>query len=205
MDTSIQLNGNPFRLMPPSSDTDAALDSNISTDEPISPSEAVGRVAGMLHPEEGSLPNGDRAALRRIDPDTPVTPTLWKVLFELKQDESPGWIPQTTWEQRWATLLMGMAHCAGLHDYDVPLGQALAEAGWAETRFVRLMEANDETLPVLLRRMAQYLASKQQPANWDHVRQLLFSRENPFEDPEEVRLKIARSYYRTLHAQEQDE
>ncbi len=188
--------------MPPSPDTEIPAETETSTDEPISSSQAVGRAAGMLHPEEGSLPNGDRAALRRIDPDTPVTPTLWKVLIELDQGDAPDWISQTKWEQRWATLLMGMAHCAGLHDYDVPLGQALAEAGWAETRFVRLMEADDETLPVLLRRMAQYLASKQQPANWDDVRTLLFYQ---FGDTaEDIRLSIARPYYRTLHAEESD-
>ena len=185
--------------MTPSSDTVPETDT--SEDESISPAQAVGRAAGMLHPEEESLPNGDRAALRRIDLDTPVTPTLWKVLFDLKQDESRG-MSQTKWEQRWATLLMGMAHCAGLHDYDVPLGQALAEAGWAETRFVRLMEADDETLPVLLRRMAQYLASKQQPANWDDVRKLLFYQSG--ETAEGIRLSIARPYYRTLHAQDED-
>ena len=185
--------------MTPSSDTVPETDT--SEDESISPAQAVGRAAGMLHPEEESLPNGDRAALRRIDLDTPVTPTLWKVLFDLKQDESRG-MSQTKWEQRWATLLMGMAHCAGLHDYDVPLGRALAEAGWAETRFVRLMEADDETLPVLLRRMAQYLASKQQPANWDDVRKLLFYQSG--ETAEGIRLSIARPYYRTLHAQDED-
>lgn len=189
----------------PQPDTDLSDSMASDPDDSTSPSQAVGRAAGMLHPETGSLPNGDRAALRRIDPDTPVTPTLWKVLFDLDQAESPNWIGQTKWEQRWATLLMGMAHCAGLHDYDVPIGQALAEAGWSETRFVRLLEANEDTLPVLLRRMAQYLASKQQPANWDDVRRLLFSRENPFEDAEDIRLGIARPYYRTLHAQEQDE
>lgn len=184
-----------------SPDTDAAPEKK-DEDEPISASQAVGRAAAMLHPETGSLPNGDRAALRRIDLDTPVTPTLWKVLFDLEQDEAPDWIGQTKWEQRWSTLLMGMAHCAGLHDYDVPLGQALAEAGWAETRFVRLLEADEETLRVLLRRMAQYLASKQQSANWDDVRQLLFSHGSDFQ--EDVRLRIARPYYRTLHAQGED-
>ena len=188
--------------MPPSPDTDSPRESKTSSDESISPSQAVGRVAGMLHPETGRLPNGDRAALRRIDLDQPITPTLWKVLFALDQDESPDWISETKWEQRWATLLMGMAHCAGLHDYNVPLGQALAEAGWAETRFVRLMEADDETLPVLLRRMAQYLASKQQPANWDDVRRLLFYQSG--ETAEDIRLQIARPYYRTLHAQDED-
>jgi CRISPR system Cascade subunit CasB len=182
-------------------DADPTDATSAEDEESISSSQAVGRAAGMLHPEEGSLPNGDRAALRRIDLDTPVTPTLWKVLFDLEQDESKG-MSQTKWEQRWATLLMGMAHCAGLHDYDVPLGQALAEAGWAETRFVRLLEADDETLPVLLRRMAQYLASKQQPANWDDVRRLLFYQSG--DTAEDIRLSIARSYYRTLHAKEEN-
>lgn len=188
--------------MPPPPETEASPDTETDNDESISPSQSVGRAAGMLHPEEGSLPNGDRAALRRIDLDQPVTSTLWKVLFALDQDESPDWISQTKWEQRWATLLMGMAHCAGLHDYDVPLGQALAEAGWAETRFVRLLEADDETLPVLLRRMAQYLASKQQPANWDDVRRLLFYQSG--DTAEDIRLSIARSYYRTLYAQDDE-
>jgi len=188
--------------MPPSADTDSPPEADTSTDESISPSEAVGRAAGMLHPEEGSLPNGDRAALRRIDLDTPVTPTLWKVLFDLEQAEAPDWIGQTKWERRWATLLMGMAHCAGLHDYDVPLGRALAEAGWSETRFVRLLEAEGDTLPVLIRRMAQYLASKQQPANWDDVRKLLFYQSG--DTAADIRLSIARPYYHTLHAQGED-
>ena len=157
----------------------------------------------MLHPETGSLPTGEQAALRRTSPDRPVTPALWKVLLALDQGEAPDWIRQKKWEQRWAILLMGMAHCAGLHDYDMPLGQALAEAGWSEVRFVRLMEADEETLPTLVRRMAQYLASKQQPANWDDVRRLLFSQGSDY--AEDVRLRIARSYYRTLHAQAEND
>lgn len=188
--------------MPSFLDSETSSDTDIDEDNSVSPSRAVGAAAGMLHPEEGSLPNGDRAALRRIDPNTPLTPTLWKVLFELDQGDAPDWISQTEWEQRWATLLMGMAHCAGLHDYDVPLGQALAKAGWAETRFVRLLEADGETLPVLLRRMAQYLASKQQPASWDDVRKLLFYQSG--DTAEDIRLSIARPYYRTLHTQDDE-
>ena len=202
MGTLLDAIGKSAPPMPPPPDTETSSDTDLSEDDPISPSQAVGRAAGMLDPDTGHLPNGDRAALRRIDPDTPVTPTLWKVLFELDQGDSPDWIGQTTWEKRWATLLMGMAHCAGLHDYNVPLGQALAKAGWAETRFVRLLEAGDETLPILLRRMAQYLASKQQPANWDDARRLLFYQSG--DTAEDIRLSIARPYYRTLHAQDDE-
>ena len=63
------------------------------------------------------------------------------------------------------------------------------------------LESDGESLPVLLRRMAQYLANKQQPANWDDVRALLFYQSG--DTGEDVRLQIARPYYRTLHAQEQ--
>lgn len=168
---------------------------------------AVGRAARMMHPDDGSLPNGDRAALRRVNPEAPVTPALWKVLHGLN---IPGPDPQYStseaavaqYERNWGLLLMGMAHCAGLHDYDVPLGKALALAGWSELRFTRIMEADDETLPKLLRRMAQYLASKDQAANWADVAFLLFTRGD---GGHKVRLRIARAYYSTLYQQEQDD
>ena len=164
---------------------------------------AVGRAAGMLHPENRKLSSGERAELRRANLKSPVTPTLWKVLIELEQHESPPKVPARTWERRWAALLVGMSYCAGLHDYDVSLGQALATAGWSEGRFVRLMEADEEALPYLIRRVAQYMASKAQRANWDHVRQLLFSVSSSHR--EDVRLDISRDYYRALYAAEQDD
>jgi CRISPR system Cascade subunit CasB len=161
----------------------------------------------MLHPEEGRLPSGDRAALRRIAPDAPVTPALWKVLYDLNIAE-PDYEhvteeAQTAYERNWGLLLMGLSYCAGLHDYDVPLGKALARAGWSETRFVRLLEADADTLPTLIRRMAQYLASKQQRADWTDVAYLLFTRDG--DKAETTRLHIARNYYRTLYAQAQDD
>jgi CRISPR system Cascade subunit CasB len=168
----------------------------------ISPREAVGRAARMLHPETGSLARGEQAALRRVSPDAPVTPALWKVLMALDQHEAPDGISEERWERRWGALLMGLAHAPGLHDYATPLGEALATAGWSETRFVRLMEADADTLPDLLRRVAQYLASKQQAANWDDVRRLLFYQSG--ETAEDIRLDIARPYYRTLYAQENE-
>jgi CRISPR system Cascade subunit CasB len=64
------------------------------------------------------------------------------------------------------------------------------------------MEADADTLPDLLRRVAQYLASKQQAANWDDVRRLLFYQSG--ETAEDIRLDIARPYYRTLYAQENE-
>jgi CRISPR system Cascade subunit CasB len=171
----------------------------------ISLKKAVGKAAGWLASD--ALTNGDRAELRRIDPASPITPALWKVLLRLEEEGASVGLGHDAQERRWATLLMAMSLCISpsqnLHDYDVPLGQGLAAAGWSETRFVRLLEADAETLPVLIRRMAQYLASKQQAVDWSDVAWLLFTVSD--DANEDVRLNIARSYYRTLYAQEQEE
>jgi CRISPR system Cascade subunit CasB len=187
--------------------TDSTL-ANTSADptgnEEVSPRVAVGTIAGLLA-GDGFLSSGERATLRRVDPACPVTPALWRVLGQTHQLAPDGLSEdqKRRWERRWGLLILGMAHVPGLHRYEVALGAALAQAGWSEMRFVRLMEAGADALPVLVRRMAQYLASKEQPANWDDVRQLLFSVDRDYS--EDVRLRIARSYYRTLYAQEQDD
>jgi len=161
----------------------------------------VGRIAGMMK-QDGAISTGELADLRRISPDQPYTPALWRILMMQELDESPSWIRQEQWERRWATLFMGMAHCAGLHNYSISLGAALAEAGWSELRFVQLMRAKDETLETYLRRVAQFLSSKNQEANWTDVARLLFFQTG--EAGEKVRLSISRDYYSKLYKQEQN-
>jgi CRISPR system Cascade subunit CasB len=161
----------------------------------------IGKTATMMQ-KEGALSTGEMADLRRISPDEPFTPALWRLLMMLNLDESPGWIRREQWERRWATLFMGMAHCAGLHKYEISLGEALAESGWSELRFVQLMRAKDETLETHLRRVAQFLASKNQEANWTDVARLLFFQTG--EAGEKIRLSISRGYYSKLYKQEQN-
>lgn len=203
-----------------------------AADEEERPSlgKSVGQAAGLLGSER--LSNGDRAALRRISPEAPFTPALWKVLYRLEQHEAPGWFGSGTreerqrmWERRWATLLMGMAFCARpqeadrrkrhLHDYETPLGAALFDAGgsetragWSELRFVRLLRSSGEALEVEIRRVAQYLASKSQPANWADMARLLFNQPNDLsltarDIAEKCRLSIARAYYGARYKSEQ--
>lgn len=158
--------------------------------------ETVGKIAGHMS-RESSLTRGDLAELRRISPDAPFTPALWRLLLMLNLGESPYWINQEEWERRWATLMMGMAYCTGLHEYNISLGRALAEAGWSELRFVQLMRARGETLEKYLRRVAQFLSSKGQNANWADVAALLFFQSGS--NGEEKRLHISRDYYRELY------
>ncbi len=162
---------------------------------------AVGKIAARMQKKGAGLSTGDMAELRRISPDRPFTPALWRMLLWLEVGDAPGWIGQSTWERRWATLLMGMAFCTGLHDYSASLGRALAEAGWSELRFVRLMRAEGDALEAEVRRIAQYLAGKSQRANWTDVARLLFYQSG--ETAQNIRLSIARRYYRALYAKEQ--
>ena len=166
---------------------------------------SVGKAAGLLGSER--LGNGERAALRRISPEAPFTPALWKVLHHLEQHDAPDGIGQETWERHWATLLMGLSFCvspsSNLHAYGKPLGRALFEAGWSELRFVRLLRSKGEALEVELRRVAQYLASKSQPADWSDAASLLFYQYG--DASEDIRLSIARAYYGAKHRREQQD
>lgn len=161
-------------------------------------STTVHQIAGFMSRDEykKGISKGDLAELRRISPDEPFTPALWKILLEYVPDDH---LTEER-EKRWAILLMAMGTCAGLHDPSTPFGAAMAEAGWSELRFVRLMRARGDSLAKEIRRLAQYLASKNQPANWADAAWLLFFQEG--EHAERTRQNLARKYYRRLYAKE---
>lgn len=186
-------------------DTDAGNQQSptSSTESGFNLGKAVGSIASRMQPGDSRLSSGDIAELRRISPEAPFTPALWRVLLSLDLADSPGWIRQETWERRWATLMMGMAYCAGLHEFEVPLGRALLNAGWSELRFVRLLRSQGEALEIEVRRVAQFLASKAQPTNWTDVANLLFYQSG--ESGENIRLGISRSYYTAQYAAEKQE
>lgn len=160
------------------------------------------------------LSRGDLAELRRISLRAPVTPALWRVLHHLEIHKAPYASfekEQEEYERKWATLLMGMAHCAGLsdpdtsakfHDPDIPFGCALAEAGWSELRFVRLVEAEPDQLGTQIRRVAQYLSSAKQRADWEGAYWLLFGKGDT---AERTRLRMSRAYYSTLYRKQKEE
>lgn len=171
----------------------------VTTTPKITRGQAVGKIAGLL--QSAGLSAGDRAALRRLDPEAPFSPVLWKVLVYLEDEGAPVQIDNEKDERSWAALIMCMACCIEpnryLHDYRIPLGRALVEAAWPPGRFEQLMRARGTQLIVLLRRMAQFLASRNQPANWSDVADLIFEQEG--DQANAVRLRIARSYYTHRH------
>lgn len=159
--------------------------------------KTVGKIATMVLPDQGILGTGELAELRRISPNYPFTSALWRVLLSLELDTTIFGSRQTDYERKWATLLMGMAICSGLHDYHTPLGKALADSGWSELRFAQLMKARGKNLEILIRRLSQYLASKNQKSDWADVRKLLFYQDGEW--AEEQRIRISRAYYQALY------
>ena len=160
--------------------------------------DIVNQIAGLM---SKNLSSGELAELRRISPEEPFTPALWKILISCVPESWTSGADRDEKERRWAALLMGMALSGGLHTPSKPFGEALAEAGWSELRFVRLMRAKDKKLFGELRRVAGYLAAKSQEANWADMADLLLDQHGDF--AEKHRRRLARYYYRKLYTLEQ--
>lgn len=165
---------------------------------------AIGKIASAMNRSVetsgyAGFSTGDLAEFRRIDVQQPYTPALWQTLVAYQIDDDwPDQGPyRETQEERWATILMGMAFTIGLHSPTTKLGTALADAGWSETRFVRLMEARDTHLIEEIRRLSQYLSSKSQPLDWSELASLILTQEGDYAT--KLRRNIARDYYRQLH------
>ncbi len=154
-------------------------------------------VGSIAHAIAEQLPPGDVADLRRLTPDQPYAPALWKLLLGCVPDSWTAGPDRDEKERRWAALFAGMAVAAGGHDPRVPLGQALAQAGWSELRFVRLLRDRADGLAQRIRRVAAYLNSKSAPANWADAADLLLEQDGEW--AEKHRRRIARDYYRALY------
>ncbi len=150
----------------------------------------VNRLAHALARE---LPPGDLAALRRSSPEAPSA-AFWKVAASLLGEALPeGGAARDEAERSWAAILAGMALTEGLHRPGRRAGAALAEAGYSELRFERLLRARGSQLLAALRGAAQYLASKAVPLDWSDLAGLVLSEGGPSE--EQTRRGLARSYY----------
>ncbi len=145
------------------------------------------------------LSTGDVAELRRLRPEDPSSPAFWKMIAYRVE---PGGVlasdgpKRDLQERRWAVLLAGMAEMKGLHATGRRLGSAVASAGVAESRFVRLLRAHDDGLLDAVRLIAHHLASAGEPVDWADLARLVMSDGDTNE--EAVRRGIARDYYGTL-------
>jgi CRISPR system Cascade subunit CasB len=163
------------------------------------PRESMATTVACLARALDGLSPGDLAELRRMDPEDPGCPGFWKVV--VSDLEPAGVLPAggpllDQAERRWAAVLQAMAIAHGFHQPGARLGAALAEAGFSELRFTRLLRARDNGLHDGVRLAARFLAAKGQVADFRGIADLVLSEGRPYS--EDVRRRIARDYYRTL-------
>lgn len=165
-----------------------------------SPITRLARVIGQAARFAGDghgLDDGERAALKRLDPDSEMRPhqvaALTRALVYAGL-EPENWRPET-W-RRWALIAHGMA-LAG-HNSGARLGQQLCKAGVAESRVTRVLTARGEAFRQLLPRLVRLLASKEVAPNWYELGGLVLHENRDEHKAEDIRLKIAGYYFSSL-------
>lgn len=156
--------------------------------EPQSLSSTIGKAAGVIANER--FPSGDRAKLKRMDFAETVPVAFYRFAFAQLPE---GWEVN---QKEWMTIVAGMAIMSpSNHSPVAGLGKVLAESGYSESRFERLLAAEDEVLYTLILRLARFLAAKAKPADWLQIAQLLLSKD---EKADAIRMRIAKDYYRAM-------
>jgi CRISPR system Cascade subunit CasB len=120
-------------------------------------SAVIPRLAGAL----ARLDPGGLARLRRMDLEGPGEAAFWQLAVEI---DLPG--DRSLWLH--PVRLMALLTPRGdpragkqlAHDARRPLGTALAEAGFSETRLLRLIECAPEKRGDALERMVRFLATR---------------------------------------------
>ncbi len=155
-------------------------------------------IGGLMAALDRDLSPGGVAALRRLSPGDPGGTAFWRVVAGYLEGQlPPGGEARDLAEQRWASILCGMATTAGLNRFGRSAGEALADAGVSEQRFDRLLRATGARLHDELRTVARFVASKGEELDWTDLARLVLT--DGTEAAELARRALARTYYRTLH------
>lgn len=152
----------------------------------------VASISGLMrHP--GMLTTGDLASLRRMDPFAPAA-AFFKIEGAILDEVLASGPLREEQENRWAGVVVGLAL---LGDLDAPghrLGTGLAQAGYSEMRFARLLRADGDALVSELPTLARFVVAKGQPVDWSGAAYLILSAGRS--DEESVRRSLARDYFR---------
>jgi CRISPR type I-E-associated protein CasB/Cse2 len=136
---------------------------------------------------------GTLAALRRASSGSPPT-AFYRVTVGVLDEVLPeGGARRDEEEARWSIVVSALAIAQGFLA-PVPLGKALAQAGIAEMRVVRLLEANADQLIELTRNIVRQLVQKGQSFDPNDLADLVLSAGTPNE--KKSRRFIAREFYR---------
>lgn len=159
----------------------------------------VARAAAHLGKTD--FPMGERAALRRLDPEHPGgrIAAVCRLLALCGWDV--GGTP-TDILSRWALILHALALMSAPgrdpHDPRASAGGAIAESGLSEARFTRLLTARGLAFRDHVPRIARFLAAKGQRLDCRPLAELVFAHDRNEQKAEEIRLRLATQYYAAL-------
>lgn len=160
----------------------------------------IARIAKRIADE--SFGAGALAELRRNHPSIVASAPSFHRLTANMDDVS--WVGDAP--LRWATLIQAIAIGTkpGESAPTESAGKALAEAGYSESRFARLLASRGETFRDQIVLLARYMNGKQARFDWKDLGELVLTESIREERAEKLRFDIARSYFRALNAR-QDE
>ena len=153
----------------------------------------------LRHALEQVADPGTLAALRRMDPACPPPAFFRLMAASLDDILPPDGQARDLAETSWALVSQAMAMATGGRRGSsllgrVPFGQALAQAGVAEMRLLRLLNASGEQRHALVRGVVHQLVSAGQTFDPSQLADLVLARDDDAE--ERARRSIARQFYR---------
>ena len=160
----------------------------------------MARVNSEQH--HSSLTRGDLANLRRMALDDPA-PIVVRMMTG--QDALAKWVTNDAIYHKWALILHGLALMTprssgdgslSAHDGTTPVGQALYQAGYSESRFNRLLAAREDMFLTLLSRMFRMMAAADQRFSWREMARFIRSSDYNKDQAERCRRRISSYYYR---------
>ena len=176
-------------------------------DEPVE-SPRVGSVVAALsrHLDARTIGAGTLAELRRITADD-LPPAFWKrYLTDVPAEwREPGGHVDARIDRAWAGLIRAMVEMApNPHSFERPFGATLADTGYSEHRFVRLLRAEGNDLAREVRVAGAWLTrAGAKAANWEQAAHLLLGR--PWLGlrvrPKITSRRMARDYFRAAAKQ----
>ena len=166
-----------------------------STPTPVNPSRRD-RLRDMARQiRDPRLSTGARASLRRGAPhDVARQAAFFRILSEqsLQYDQVDELIAWATVAQCMA--ITGIPLAAGAESD----GTVLARAGLTESRFARLLASHGEGMRDQMLLIARYLHSKDASVAWNEMGELILTDDRSDERANDIRLRLARDYYRAL-------
>lgn len=144
------------------------------------------------------LNTGARASLRRGNPTTVLhQPALHRLLVRLDEAALAG-----DGALRWATVVHALAIAVrpGSPASTRDAGEALAAAGYTESRMARLLATRGPAFRDQIVLLSRFLHAHDEPCSWLDLGELVLVEGRRERRAEQLRLRLARGYYHALDA-----